>query len=423
VVAALVSRVFREDSGRILATMIRLVGDIDLAEEMVQEAFAVALERWPRDGAPRNPLAWMVQTARNRAIDRLRREARFEGKRAELAALDSLARDAEIASRDEGEGAAAEPRPPSAAAALDDDRLRLIFTCCHPSLAVEAQIALTLRTLCGLSTDDIARAFLVPAATMAQRLVRTKQKIREAGIPYQVPAADELPERIHAVATVVYLVFNEGYAATAGDALVRRELCADAIRLGRLLTELLPDRVELGGLLALMLLHDARRDARVGADGEMVLLEEQDRGRWDQAQIREGLDLVERALRAGPPAAFTVQAAIAALHARAGRAADTDWPQIAALYGVLSRIAPSPIVELNRAVAVAMAEGAERGLDLMAPLAAELGEYHLLHAARADLLRRLGRREAAAQSYQRALALTRNEPERRFLLRRLREVG
>ena len=407
-IADAVSRLYREESGRILATLIRLLGDFDLAEEVVQEAFAAALEQWPGDGLPRNPRAWVVQAARHKAIDRLRRRTRFAAKVDELAAMQALE----------------EPPGEREDHVVRDDQLRLIFTCCHPSLAPEAQVALTLRTLCGLGTEAIARAFLVPTATMAQRLVRAKHKIREARIPYRVPPAELLPDRMDAVMTTVYLVFNEGYAATAGDELVRRDLCGEAIRLGRLLDGLLPDRPEPPALLALLLLHDSRRATRTTADGDLVLLEDQDRTRWDHAQIAEGLSLLERALRRGPAGPYALQAAIAAVHARAARAANTDWRQIAALYALLLARFPSPIVELNHAVAVAFAEGLEAGLRLLDALTArgELSTYHLLPAARADLLRRLGRLPEAAAAYRAALALVANEPERRFLRKRLAEL-
>ncbi len=405
-----IEHLYREESGRILATLIRLLGDFDLAEEVVQEAFVAALEQWPVEGLPANPRVWLVSTARHKAVDRLRRRTRFQEKQRELERLVVL------------EEQMTAPDPPDNLVA--DDRLRLIFTCCHPALAIEAQIALTLRTLGRLSTEEIARAFLVPVTTMAQRLVRAKQKIRAAGIPYQIPPADLLPERLDGVLRTVYLVFNEGYAATSGDALVRRELCAEAIRLGRLLCELLSTCSEARALLALMLLHDSRRDTRMSADGEIILLEEQDRRRWDRTQIHEGLTRFQEALRTGDASEYALQAAIAGLHARAERAEDTDWHQIAQFYDLLLRIHPSPVVELNRAVAVAMADGPEHGLRLIDEIEArgELHNYHLLPAARADLLRRLGRWAEAMEAYRHALSLVTNAAERRFLERRLAEM-
>jgi RNA polymerase sigma-70 factor, ECF subfamily len=401
--------IYREDSGRILATLIRLVGDFDLAEEVMQDAFAAALEQWPGHGVPENPRAWIVSTARHKAIDRIRRDARFREKRDELAHWAALAENA----------------PPDFADSVDnrvaDDRLRLIFTCCHPALAPEARIALTLRTLAGLTTEEIARAFLVPVPTMAQRLVRAKAKIREARISYGVPPDAQLPERLDAVLLVLYLVFNEGYAATSGGELVRRELCAEAIRLARLVVDLTPDRPEPRALLGLMLLHDSRRDARVSFDGELVRLEDQDRARWDANEIREGIVLTESALQAGGPGSYALQAAIAALHAEAARPEDTDWRQIVALYRELLVRHASPIVALNYAVAVAEAYGAEEGLRRLDELdgAGELATYHLLPAARGQLLARLGRREEAVKAWGRALALVTNDAERRFVLREL----
>jgi RNA polymerase sigma-70 factor (ECF subfamily) len=396
---------YRQEWGRIVATLIRVLGDFDLAEESAQEAFAAAWQYWHASGIPHSPRAWIIQTARNKAIDRIRRRRVLEQK-LELYGADVTGQ-VEPSLEDSVE--------------IADDPLRLIFTCCHPALPLEAQVALTLRTLGGLETDEIARAFLVPTATMAQRLVRAKRKIRDAGIPYRVPAADDLSDRLDAVLTVIYLVFNEGYASTRSGPLVRRDLCAEAIRLARVVRSLLsPVPAEATALLALMLLHDARRETRVSADGVIVLLEDQDRRRWDRSQIAEALPLVEEALNpaAGP---FALQAAIAALHCQADNADLTDWPQIVRLYDRLERVQPSPIVSLNRAVAVAMASGPESGLALIDRLAqvGDLDDYHLLHAARAALQTRLGLRENAAESYRRALALVTHDSERRFLERRL----
>ena len=408
--ARAVEEVYRSDWGRIVATLIGITRDFDLAEESAQEAFTAAVDQWRESGVPEFPRAWIIQTARHKAIDRIRGQARLKEK-LESYAADGWAPAIEEPDYDNGE--------------IPDDRLRLIFTCCHPALALEAQVALTLRTLCGLETDEIARAFLVPATTMAQRLVRAKRKIRDAGIPYTVPQTNDMADRLDAVLTAIYLVFNEGYAATRGGPLVRTDLCAEAIRLGRLVRTLMAPQppAEATALVALMLLHDARRDARLDAAGDLVVLEQQDRGRWDRRQIAEALPLVDEALGGGP-GPFALQAAISAVHCRAGRAEDTDWPQIVRLYDLLERLQPSPIVSLNRAVAVAMASGPEAALEIVDRLAAagDLDNYHLLHAARADLLRRLGSAAEAAKSYRRALELVTNDSERRFLERRLREV-
>jgi RNA polymerase sigma-70 factor (ECF subfamily) len=416
---AAIETIYRKESARVLATLIRLLGSFDLAEEATQEAFATALEQWPHQGMPENPRAWLVSTGRHKAIDLLRRRVRFEDKREELQRLAAIEEQLAIDPEDAvliGEML----RDPM----QRDDRLRLIFTCCHPALMIEAQVALTLRTLCGLATDEIARAFLVPPPTMAQRLARAKAKIKDARIPYRVPPREELRERISAVALVVYLVFNEGYNAASGDVLIRRELCAEAIRLGRLLCELLPLEAEALGLLALMLLHDSRRESRLSADGEIVLLEEQNRSLWKQDQIHEGLALIETALRNAPPGPYSVQAAIAAVHARAKNADDTDWAQIAGLYDVLLRLQPSPVIELNRAVAVAMARGASEGIRLIdeLELTGELRGYYLLPAARGDFSRRLQQWKPAAEAYRQALALAGNDAERRFLAKRLAEA-
>jgi RNA polymerase sigma-70 factor, ECF subfamily len=413
-VSAAVAEAFRNEWGQVVATLIGLTGDWDLAEECAQDAFALAVQRWPRDGVPQRPGAWLTTTARNRAVDRLRREAVGATKLREAAMLAVL------------DGPADEPadEPADDASGVPDDRLRLMFTCCHPALAFESQVALTLRTLAGLTTAEIARAFLVPEQTMAKRLVRAKQKIRNAGIPYRVPPAHLLPERTTAVLGVLYLLFNEGYTASAGADLIRQGLCGEAIRLARLVTALMPDEPEAGGLLALLLLHDARRATRVDEAGDLITLEDQDRTRWDPGEIAEGVDVLDRALRQSRPGPYQVQAAIAACHATATVAADTDWPQIAALYGQLARFVPSPVVELNRAVAVAMADGPAAGLALVEKLAAgdELAGYHLLPTTRADLLRRLGRIREAADAYRTALDLAGTGAERRFLARRLAEL-
>jgi RNA polymerase sigma-70 factor, ECF subfamily len=405
-----VEEVYRSEWGRIVAALISLVGDFDLAEESAQEAFAAAVEQWRVSGIPEFPRAWIIQTARHKAIDRIRRREKFDEK---------------VQANPDSELLRTVAEPNYDTESIPDERLRLIFTCCHPALAPEVQVALTLRTLCGLETDEIARAFLVPLPTMAQRLVRAKRKIRDAGIPYVVPETREMASRLDAVLTVIYLVFNEGYAATRGGPLVRMDLCAEGIRLARLVRSLMTPRppAEVTGLLALMLLHDARRDARLDESGDLVVLEHQDRSRWNQQQIAEALPLVEEALRleAGP---YALQAAIAAQHCQSASAASTNWAQIVRYYDLLQRIQPSPIVALNRAVAVAMAGNPQSALAIIESLSAasDLGNYHLLHATRADLLRRMGSSADAAQSYKRALELVTNDTERRYLERRLREV-
>jgi RNA polymerase sigma-70 factor (ECF subfamily) len=406
---AKIDDLYRRESRRVFATLIRLLGDFDLAEEAMHEAFAAAVEQWQRDGEPDNPRAWLVSSGRFKAIDIIRRRSRFD------ASLEQLAERLHYAERDRSEKQDRD---------IEDDRLRLIFTCCHPAFAPEAQIALTLREVCGLTTEEIASAFLVAPPTLAQRIVRAKAKIKAAGIPYEIPSHADFPDRLEAVLSVVYLVFNEGYSASSGESLTRRDLSEEAIRLGRLLVELLPDP-EAVGLLALMLLQESRRDARATPEGNIVLLEDQDRSRWNREYITEGTALVERALASRRFGVYTVQAAIASVHANAPTAAETDWGQIVAWYDVLARAEPSPVVELNRAVAVAIRDGPAAGLDLIDDILArgELADYHLAHAARADLCRRLGRTDEARTSYNRALELTRQEPERRFLEKRLLELS
>jgi RNA polymerase sigma-70 factor (ECF subfamily) len=406
-----IEELFHQEAGRVLATLIRLLGDFDRAEEARQEAFAAALEQWPVAGIPANPRAWLVNVGRNKSVDAMRRQSVFRSKvqPLEVAAQDSASAPPEADLDDE----------------FGDDRLRLIFTCCHPALSVEAQVALTLRAVCGLPTPAVARAFLVGEETMAQRVVRAKTKIREAGIPYETPAPALLDERLAGVLAVVYLVFTEGYAPTSGTELIREELCVEAIRLGHLLDALLPANSAVQGLLALMLLHDARRKARVTSAGDIVLLDEQDRSLWDRAQIEEGLALVDRALEsAGRVSPYTVQAAIAALHAQARSKEETDWPQIVGLYDVLLHLQPTPVIELNHAVALSMVDGPERALELVDSLAARgtLDDYHLLAAARAELLRRLGRRDEALRAYRAAHSAARLEPDRRLLARRIAEL-
>lgn len=406
---AAVDAIYRAESRRVFATLVRLLGDFDLAEEALHEAFASAVKQWPADGIPANPRAWLVSAGRFKAIDAIRRRARFDASLSELAdRTETAASPAELAEE----------------AGVEDDRLRLIFTCCHPALPAEAQTALTLREVCGLTTEEIASAFLVAPATLAQRIVRAKSKIRDAKIPYQIPSLEDLPDRIESVLQVIYLVFNEGYAASSGDSVTRSDLSAEGIRLGRLLVELMSES-EVLGLLALMLLQESRRAARTDAAGELILLDNQDRTLWNREQIAEGQALVERAIAAGEVGPYTLQAAIAAVHSNATTPADTDWGQIVGLYDILVRVIPTPVVELNRAVAVAMRDGPADGLQLVDEILrrGELADYHLAHSVRADFCRRLGRDAEARTSYEQALALTRQGPERRFLEGRIRELA
>jgi RNA polymerase sigma-70 factor, ECF subfamily len=408
-VREMVDAVYRSDSRQVLATLIRLLGDFETAEEALHDAFVVAVKQWARDGVPANPRAWLVSTGRFKAIDGMRRRTRHDASVAEMAKQPEPTTTLNVNEQNDE--------------SVDDDRLRLIFTCCHPALASEAQVAMTLREVCSLTTEEIARAFLTKPATIAQRIVRAKAKIRDTRIPYEVPSEKELPDRLDAVIWVIYLVFNEGYSASSGDSLTRHDLCGEAIRLGRVLIELLPE-VEATGLLALMLLQDSRRAARTSSAGDLILLEDQDRSLWNQNQISEGASLVQRALSTGQVGPYTIQAAIASVHARASSAVETDWAQIVRLYNMLLQTNPSPVVELNRAVAIAMRDGPSAGLDLVDAILerGDLETYHLAHAARADLCRRLGRTAEARVSYQRALSLTQQDPERRFLEKRLSEL-
>lgn len=407
-IARVLEEVYRTESRRVLATLIRLLGDFDLAEEGLHDAFRSALEQWPRDGVPANPRAWLVSAGRFKAIDAIRRRARFDTLDDVAGQIENLVDETAIWQEE----------------SLEDDRLRLIFTCCHPALAPEAQVALTLREVCGLTTEEIARAFLVAPTTMAQRIVRAKAKIRDAHIPYEVPEKDNLPDRVDTVLQVIYLIFNEGYSASTGNEVTRHDLSAEAIRLGRLVVELLPEESEVLGLVALMLLHDSRRNARSAPNGDLILLDEQDRALWNSEQIAEGSALIMRAFNSGSVGPYTLQAAISAVHAEAENASATDWPEIVGLYDLLLRVNPSSVIELNRAVAVAMRDGPEVGLVLIDAILArgELADYHLAYSARADFCRRLGRIEQASAAYQRALELTRQAPERRFLEKRLAEL-